>query len=128
MPDSLDRLARKRQRRTLLKLLDPIKLRTLEVTANKRYRLKHPEEHRISHQTSNRNYYRNNIEEMRLRVNACTTVSNAIKRGLLVKPTNCSQCNESKRIQAHHYLGYAKEHRLDIIWLCEMCHRKTHNR
>jgi len=47
----------------------------------------------------------------------------AVKVGKLVKPAVCSQCGGKKgRIEGHHYKGYAREHRLDVVWLCRPCH------
>jgi ribosomal protein S27AE len=52
-------------------------------------------------------------------------VSYAIETGKLTKPTECSMCGSSKNIQAHHHKGYDVQHRLDVVWLCGKCHRKS---
>ena len=53
-------------------------------------------------------------------------VRRAIRRGLLVRPDSCSQCgNNQMRIEAHHHKGYAKENRLEVIFLCTSCHRAS---
>ncbi|MCA2656375.1 hypothetical protein [Microcystis sp. M061S2] len=49
-------------------------------------------------------------------------VRKRIKRGTLLKEP-CSICKSTERIQAHHE-DYSKP--LNIIWLCEKCHRKEH--
>lgn len=52
---------------------------------------------------------------------------NAIRRGEIVKPTTCSNCLEikkSNKIQGHHHKGYEKQYHLDVIWLCDDCHKK----
>ena len=52
----------------------------------------------------------------------------ARKKGILVKPDSCEKCGkQSDTIHAHHYLGYAPEHRLDVQWLCVECHEKAHH-
>lgn len=48
--------------------------------------------------------------------------------GKIIKPTNCSVCKETTKLQAHHYKGYLKENRLDIVWLCNICHVQEHKR
>lgn len=51
----------------------------------------------------------------------------AIKAGKLTPPKYCERgvCENTKP-QAHHYLGYAKEHRLDVEWLCQFHHVEAH--
>lgn len=64
------------------------------------------------------------IEESRLRASAVRKVKNAIKRGVLVRPSACSSCNDSTRkIQAHHH-DYNQP--LTVSWLCTTCHGKEH--
>lgn len=58
-------------------------------------------------------------------VTARTAVSNALKAGRLVRPTTCSRCG-GPRPQAHHHMGYAREHRLAVEWLCPKCHAAAH--
>ena len=53
-------------------------------------------------------------------------VRRAIKKGVLTRPTSCTQCGNSKmRIEAHHHRGYAKENQLDVVFLCTSCHRAS---
>lgn len=47
----------------------------------------------------------------------------AIRKGLLVKPDNCSHCGRGGRIGGHHP-DYRKP--LYVIWLCESCHMCLH--
>lgn len=54
------------------------------------------------------------------RLRAQWAVSNALRRGKLKKQP-CEVCG-AKRVDAHHYLGYLPEHRLDVKWLCRMHH------
>lgn len=52
-------------------------------------------------------------------------VYEALKRGDLVKPEKCQDCDETKPLQGHHE-SYEKEKWLDVIWVCRKCHRKRH--
>jgi hypothetical protein len=63
--------------------------------------------------------------DRRLRL-AHWTVDNAVRSGRLVRPETCSRCGAGGRIEAHHYLGYEPEHRLDVRWLCTACHGAAH--
>lgn len=51
----------------------------------------------------------------------------AIKSGKLERPYLCEypKCIELK-LEAHHHKGYAKEHRLDVVWLCNKHHVAAH--
>lgn len=51
-------------------------------------------------------------------------VHKAIRKGEL-KKRGCQSCGELK-VQAHHYLGYAPENWLDVIWLCQPHHSQAH--
>lgn len=47
--------------------------------------------------------------------------------GEIVKPTRCQHCQhefEVHQIQGHHHNGYAPEHQLDVVWLCDDRHKK----
>jgi len=56
----------------------------------------------------------------------------AVQKGLLVGPAACPRCGAASgslngsgrpvKIHAHHYRGYAREHWLDVRWLCSGCH------
>lgn len=67
-------------------------------------------------------------EQQRKEHRAHVRVQQAIKRGDLVRPDLCQQCNTPGRqfkdgrasIQAHHYKGY--DYPLDVQWLCVVCH------
>lgn len=52
-------------------------------------------------------------------------VSNAIKKGILVRPENCSQCFQNVFCEAHHP-DYDEP--LNVIWLCRTCHKSNHIR
>lgn len=49
----------------------------------------------------------------------------AIKKGELIRPNKCSVCGKKCRVQAHHSDYKSK---LDIIWVCQSCHRKLDTR
>ena len=54
-------------------------------------------------------------------------VYRAIKRGQLVRPSECENCSKPCKPEAHHHKGYGKEYRLDVQWLCTQCHSLTEN-
>ena len=57
---------------------------------------------------------------------AVNRVNTDIKfRGLQRQP--CIICGD-KDTHAHHHKGYAKEHQLDIVWLCKKHHMEEHER
>jgi hypothetical protein len=56
---------------------------------------------------------------------AADKVQKAVKAGRLVKPSICSFCGSSRNLRAHHS-DYDKP--LDILWICENCHRILHNK
>jgi hypothetical protein len=51
-------------------------------------------------------------------------VYQAIKQWKIIKPNNCELCWIIWKIEWHHY-DY--NHPLDVIWLCEQCHKQHHN-
>lgn len=57
------------------------------------------------------------------RVSVRKAVMWAVKRGKLIRPTECA-CDgvHDGPIQAHHINGYAWENRFDIIWVCRRHH------
>lgn len=59
---------------------------------------------------------------------ARSAVWRAVKRGSIEKPKLCKQylCLNIN-VEAHHYLGYAKENWLDVIYLCRKHHIQAHN-
>lgn len=58
---------------------------------------------------------------------ARNAVWRAVKNDKLEKNSFCAvaNCKEEEHIEAHHYLGYEKEHWLDVIWLCRNHHRQA---
>lgn len=57
-------------------------------------------------------------------------VRRAVLAGKLVRPEVCDECgvrpHSYLKIEAHHYKGYAREHWLDVEWLCRGCHASDH--
>ena len=47
----------------------------------------------------------------------------ALKKGKLIKPRVCSNCNRGGKIEGHHE-DYDKP--LEIVWLCIRCHNDRH--
>lgn len=62
------------------------------------------------------------------RLRARNAVAQALRSGALVKPSRCSRCGSRKRVEAHHHRGYAREYRLDVVWLCSWCHKDVESR
>lgn len=55
------------------------------------------------------------------------SVREAVRRGELIKPTQCQDCGIAlapRLLAGHHHKGY--ERPLDVIWLCQKCHSKAH--
>jgi hypothetical protein len=67
--------------------------------------------------------WKNSTPERRQKNLARALVNGRLDRGQLLKLA-CFICDE-KEVTAHHYLGYDKEHALDIIWLCNQHHREA---
>ena len=64
--------------------------------------------------------------ERRQQMAATAEVNAALKRGELTRAGVCARCGLKARTDAHHHRGYAREHWLDIVWLCRPCHFQTH--
>ena len=63
-----------------------------------------------------------NIDKIKARY----AVKDAVKYGRL-KKNPCAICGK-KGTEAHHILGYAPEHRIEVIWLCKLHHQKVEER
>lgn len=59
-----------------------------------------------------------------LGVKARRAVQHGIRDGKLTRQP-CSVCGASKA-EAHHHNGYAREHWLDVVWLCRVHHFAAH--
>lgn len=69
------------------------------------------------------NYWSTEIGKLKRK--AISKVNHAIRDNRLVKPETCSLCNSTIRIQAHHH-SYEPEYWLDVVFLCESCHKLEH--
>lgn len=47
----------------------------------------------------------------------------AIRKGILVRPTECEHCGRECKPHGHHS-DYSK--RLEVVWLCSICHNAIH--
>lgn len=90
------------------------KNRRKQIIKNKKWRKNNRDKINSYH----RNYFRNNKEKLY----AHCTVLKAIKKGLLIRPNKCEKCGIKCKPDGHHYKGYAKENRLNVQWLCKVCH------
>jgi len=64
----------------------------------------------------------------RERDRAHAAVRYAVKTGKIAPAIGCELCGHDFEIhprQAHHYMGYADTHKLDVQWLCAPCHAKA---
>lgn len=70
---------------------------------------------------SNRRWHKRNIVKAR----AHLELFRAIRRGEIDRKP-CQTCG-NKKTHGHHYLGYDKNHWLDVMWLCPKHHREIHS-
>ena len=54
---------------------------------------------------------------------ATNILNSALKRGKVIKPSNCQECGSTGRIEGHH-TDYTLP--LNVEWLCNKCHRNRH--
>lgn len=66
---------------------------------------------------------RRSREADREKLAARKAVNKAIRAGKLTRPETC-RCGRPSPLEAHHHRGYAREHRLDVVFLCRDCHRQ----
>ncbi len=50
-------------------------------------------------------------------------LTTAIARGTITRPSGCSECGKTGKVEGHHF-DYRKA--LDVEWLCRQCHAKRH--
>jgi hypothetical protein len=74
---------------------------------------------KVSHRAGSAKYHKRYPDRRKAR----QVAGSAIKSGRLTKPNNCSNCNESTKIEAHHP-DYSKP--LEVVWLCVTCHIEEH--
>ena len=54
---------------------------------------------------------------------ARSAVTNAVRDGRLYKPSQCESCSNETALHGHH-CNY--NYPLDVMWLCDPCHKKWH--
>ena len=54
---------------------------------------------------------------------ARNAVNNAVRDGRLHKPSQCESCSDETALHGHH-CDYNKP--LDVMWLCDPCHKQWH--
>src|SRR5579863_3763836 len=96
-----------------------------------RQRLLHPGKAAEQHREWSKNHPEKILEKKRKawrehpeKIKAQNAVHYAIRVGKLVRPTKCSKCCIECKPHGHHYRGYA--FKLDVVWLCVMCHAAEH--
>lgn len=62
-------------------------------------------------------------EKYPLRCTANWMLTNAVRDGRIEKPKKCSDCGMETKIHGHHEDYYKP---LEVIWLCQICHKKRH--
>jgi len=112
--------------------------------AHKDYYRAYNESHAEQHRLVSRAYYKAHAEKVKVNQRvvyrvmppawwkARRAVDKAIHDGRLIPSAECSVCEQvspsasdgRRTIQAHHCLGYEREHWLDVIWLCPRCHKR----
>lgn len=85
----------------------------------RRRRQNNPEKMRALYRAANQRRVRTERDVARGQLN------NAVRRGILQRPTTCEQCGRAAKITAHHP-DYSKP--LEVEWLCYECHGTRHRR
>lgn len=86
----------------------------------KGYKRKYTETHRLDTAQRTVRWRKANPEKTR----AHRAVQNALRSGKLRRPARCRQCNSRGTLHGHH-ADYSRP--LEVLWLCELCHRKVHS-
>ena len=61
--------------------------------------------------------------EQHRRDNARSYLNVYVKRGKIVRASECGRCGSPRKVQAHHH-DYSKP--LQVEWLCLVCHMREH--
>jgi hypothetical protein len=89
---------------------------------------------KASRALSKRKYYQTNAGKLSRKKEierglsaAGLAVNRALKRGVIFRKNICAACfKEEITTHFHHFKGYAKENYLDVVELCELCHKEAH--
>lgn len=92
---------------------------------NRQERLLKNKEYRNLHKTDYNKCKNKWAKNNRIKTNAHTKLRRAILRGDIIKPKTCAICGSDTILQAHHY-DYNKP--LDVIFLCDKCHKNEHKK
>lgn len=105
--------------------------RAIHAEEQRRYRVGRPAQVRVTkrkykeaHPNAKAEETKRHFEKYPEKLRARKAISSRVHRGRLKKPDACSKCGAVGYVEAHHYLGYAWEHRLDVLWVCKPCHRE----
>lgn len=85
----------------------------------RRKRAENPELIRAKEREASRRRGRSDNDKVR------DITNRAVNKGVLPRPTVCTECGEKKKITAHHP-DYSKP--LEVEWLCYECHGKRHRK
>jgi len=94
---------------------------------NKQWREANPERRR----ESNKRYEGNNPNRRKSslpskgRKQLYDKLNDAVRRGKIMRPNKCSDCNSKIKVEAHHE-DYEKP--FEVVWLCRACHVKRHHK
>jgi hypothetical protein len=91
------------------------------IKRNAYYAKAHPENHR-KHGRNQR------AKQTKQEWAAWRALNTAVRRGEIVKPPRCTNCERQAKLHAHHHRGYGIKYRLDVVWLCVSCHHSAHGR
>jgi hypothetical protein len=77
--------------------------------------------------------YRNQLEVTSKRMRkkfpekykARQAIANALRKGIIYRPTNCEHCGKECKPNAHHS-SYSEGMELAVTWLCYTCHGEVH--
>lgn len=67
-------------------------------------------------------YQKRYVLKNKEKVAARTAIFVSARGGVINKPTECELCRGHKKLSAHHWHGYDKLYKLDVLWLCNECH------
>lgn len=82
-------------------------------------RIEDPEKFDKIFHSARKNYRKNSKEKCQ----AEGKLDEALRRGKIKRPEECSVCHIKCKPQGHHF-DYTKP--LDVIWVCPSCHSKIH--
>ena len=87
------------------------------LNAVKNWRLKNKERHLETERIKK--------DRNKFKINSRFKVTNAVRRGHMIRPNKCEKCMKECKPEAHHN-DYSKP--LEVQWFCRVCHNKIHNK